>query len=479
MKKKVLLTGASGKMGGEAFKELIKRRDSYEIVLLLTPRNRKRFADYEGVPGLKIIWGDLRNFENVLEAVKGVDYVLHPAGLVAPAADRKPLTCKAVNIGGTTNLIAAIKRQPQNGQGVHLVYISSVVVYGDRLPPAHMLRVGDPVRPSVGDYYGATKIAAERAVIESGLDNWAILRQTYIAVPNVLSLMDPIMFHQPLNTHIELITAEDAGYGLVQTLDAPPEFYGRVYNMSGGPSCRVLYIDYMERIMKIFGMGDLRKIMSPNWFATRNFHCGWFADGDVLNNYLHHWRHTLEDHYCQAEHSVSPLLKLGGKIAPPPIVKAFMKREADPVKWIAKNESEKVKAFVGSREQWQKIPSWDNYCWPVPSSSEIPPFLDRQLPVDSIENMRELADRRGGKCLSAELTDNKAMLRWQCGFGHEFKASPRLLAAGHWCPDCAQPPWDYDAQAKIDRALGRLHYLNHHPSESQKVDWLHCPDDGE
>jgi len=38
-KQKVLLTGASGSMGGEAFKELYKRKDKYDIVLFLLPNN--------------------------------------------------------------------------------------------------------------------------------------------------------------------------------------------------------------------------------------------------------------------------------------------------------------------------------------------------------------------------------------------------------------------------------------------------------
>jgi len=62
-KKRVLLTGASGSMGSEAFKELLRRKDRYDIVLLLRPskQNKKAFANYEGQEGIKIVWGDYRN----------------------------------------------------------------------------------------------------------------------------------------------------------------------------------------------------------------------------------------------------------------------------------------------------------------------------------------------------------------------------------------------------------------------------------
>ncbi|MCK4388531.1 MAG: NAD-dependent epimerase/dehydratase family protein [Dehalococcoidia bacterium] len=478
-KKNVLLTGASGSMGGEAFRELLRRKDQYDIVLLLLPKDRKAFAKYEGQEGIRIVWGDLYNFEDVLEAANGVDYVLHPAALIAPEADKNPQLCKRINYSGTENIIAAIKRQPKNGDDVRFVYISSVAAYGDRLPPIHMVRVGDPLKPSVGDFYATTKIAAERAVIESGLKYWAVLRQTYIAIPNVASLLDPILFHQPVNTHIELITSEDAGYGLIQTIEAPDVFYGRVYNMGGGPSCGVVFKDYIEWMMKIFGLGDYRKIMPLNWFALRNFHCCWYEDSWVLNEYLGHWRHSLEDHYKQAETAAPWYLKLGGKIAPSFIIKAFIRRMADPLKWIESNDTEKIKVFFGSLDAWQNIPDWEHSIYAqqgeptTPSSS----MKDRENTPESntIRDMQELASSRGGQCLSTEYVNTKTKLKWKCAFGHEWEATPRLLKAGHWCPECAAPPWDYDTQAKVDPALAAIYYNNHDREEYQRVDWLFYP----
>ena len=482
-KKKVLLTGASGSMGGEAFRELLRRKDRYDIVLLILPskQDKKAFAKYEGQEGIKIVWGDLCNFDDVLEAVNGVDYVLHPAALVAPEADKNPPLCGRINCGGTENMISAIKRQPNNGDDIPLVYVSSVAVYGDRLPPIHMVNVGDPLKPSVGDFYATTKIAAERAVIESGLKYWAVMRQTYIAIPNALSLLDPILFHQPVNTHIELITSGDAGYGLVQTIEAPDDFYGKVYNMGGGPACRVVFKDYLEQMMKIFGLGDYRKILPLNWFALRNFHCCWYEDSWVLDQYLSHWRHSLEDHYKQVEAATPWYLKLGGGIAPSFVAKAFIKRMSDPLKWIEGNEMEKIKAFFGSREAWENIPDWERSVYSQRKGSTG--FLSSVKEKDgaperySIRDMQELARSRGGQCLSTEFVDIKTKLNWKCACGHEWEATPRLLKAGHWCPECAPPPWDYDTQAKSDPALAALYYNNHDTNEYQSVDWLYCPNE--
>lgn len=475
-KKRVLLTGASGSMGGEAFKELLRRRSKYDIVILLRPtrQEKKDFKQYENQDGFRVVWGDLQNPDDVLEAVNGVDHVLHPAAFIAPAADYNPVLANKINLGGTENIIAAIKKQPNNGDDIRFVYICSVAAYGDRLPHIHMVRVGDPLKPSVGDFYATTKVAAERAVIESGLKYWVSMRQTYIAIPNALSLLDPILFHQPVNTHIELITKEDAGYGLVQTLEAPDEFYGRVYNMGGGPSCRVVYNDYLERMMRIFGLGDYRKIMPLNWFALRNFHCCWYEDSWVLNEYLGHWRHSLEDHYRQVEDATPWYLKLGARIAPTTIVKAFTKSMADPLKWIENNEEEKIKAFFGSREAWESIPGWHDYVCAEPGEQ-----AERRKEMASedyaIDDMRELAESRGGQCLSTEFSGIGSKLKWKCGFGHEWEATPVCVTAGHWCPECAPPPWDYDAIAKVDPLFAKFYYNNHDKNEYQKADFLYCP----
>ena len=471
-KKKVLLTGASGSMGGEAFKELLKRRDKYDIVLFLLPGKieKKRFSRYEGKAGFKIVWGDLRNADDVMEALSGVDHVLHTAGFISPAADKNPPLCKAINVGAVQNLVSAIRQQPFNGDNIRFVGVGSVGEYGDRLPPYHMVQVGDPLKPVVGDFYGVAKMEAEKTVIESGLKYWAWMRQTYIAIPNALSLVDPIMFHQPLNTHIELITAQDAGYGIVQTLEAPDDFYGRVYNMSGGPSCRVVFQDYLERMMKIFGVSDFRKVMSPNWFALRNFHCCWYEDSCVLNDYLGHWRHSLEDHYRQVEEATPWYVKLGARLAPSFIIRMFIKRMADPLKWVKNNETEKIKAFFGSREIWKKIPDWDKYN--ITKSGE-----DIQLEDYSSMDVQQLAKLRGGEGLSTEVTYDRMKLMFKCRLGHQWNCTAALIKSGHWCPECAPPPWNYDAISKTDPLLAKFYYNNHSEDEQQRVEYLWCPND--
>jgi len=42
----------------------------------------------------------------------------------------------------------------------------------------------------------------------------------------------------------------------------------------------------------------------------------------------------------------------------------------------------------------------------------------------TIKEMQEIAESRGGKCLSKEYVNNYTKLKWQCDEGHTWKATP-------------------------------------------------------
>jgi nucleoside-diphosphate-sugar epimerase len=451
-------------MGYEAFLELRRRSEKHNTRLLLRPSkvNKKRFAQFDGRDGVEIVWGDLTNAEDVRSAVKGVETVLHPAAMISPEADLYPEMARKINVGGTINLLDAIRAEPGGQENIRFVYVASVAQYGDRLPPIEWINVGDPLRPSVHDHYALTKMEAETAVIESGLRYWVTMRQTYIAIPDTLSLLDPIMFHQPLNQRIELITSRDAGYGLVQCAEAPDEFWGRTYNMSGGPSCRVSFADYMERVFSLLGLGHYQDIFERNWFALKNFHCGYYQDSYVLDSYLGHFRDSLDDHLDQLDRAFPRWMRIGATICPSPIIKFGMRQLVDPLKWIKNGKDSHVDAFFGSLEAWEAIPDWHQA--PIvgeTSPTPEPPSAQPPQPM-SLDSLESFADSRGGRCLATEFADPGTRVGWLCQHGHSFDASPRLLiSAGYWCPECApnaedQSGWNYGEVSKGDPYLARF-----------------------
>ncbi|HQP30373.1 MAG TPA: NAD(P)-dependent oxidoreductase, partial [Deltaproteobacteria bacterium] len=78
-KKKICITGVTGSMGGAGLKELIKHRDKFDITCLVLPtkQEKKKIMPYFGQRGIRIVFGDLINYEDVLSFVDGADYVLH------------------------------------------------------------------------------------------------------------------------------------------------------------------------------------------------------------------------------------------------------------------------------------------------------------------------------------------------------------------------------------------------------------------
>jgi hypothetical protein len=346
-----------------------------------------------------------------------------------------------------------------------------------------MGRIGDPLKPSAFDFYATCKIRGERAVIESDLKYWVSLRETYIAIPDAMGLMDPIMFHQPIDTCIEMNMANDAGRGLVNCLDIPEssDFWRRVYNVGGGPECRVVFLDYIEHMMKMLGMGDCRKIMERKWFALRNFHCQFFEDSWVLNEYIHNWGETLEDHYRQVMRNRPRSLKAASLLNRIPGFRSVLRHSAygrmkkmvsgkdGTLYWYESHNVPRITAFYGSFQRHESIGDWNDPDMPnlAPEWKRLSHGYDESKSVLDIGDLQNAARFRGGELLSKRWNgDMYTKLRWRCAFNHEFDASPYLvLKTGHWCPECLPPPWNYDEIAKRNPFFAQVWYVNHSEDE--------------
>lgn len=478
-KKTIFLTGASGNMGHEGFKQLLDRRDRFNIVTLVLPteKDKKIMSPYENESGVKIVWGDLTNYNDVLKCVKGADYVLHVGGMVSPAADYMPTLTNKVNIGAVKNIVNAIKAQP-NKDSIKLVYIGTVAETGDRNPPIHWGRTGDPIKISMYDNYAITKTIAEREVIESGLRYWVSLRQTGVLYPSLLDNLDPIMFHEPIQGVFEWATAKDSGRLIANACeeDVPEEFWRRVYNIGGGEKYRTTNYEFMQKSFNALGM-KLEKVVDLNWFATRNFHGQWYEDSDVLEEYLH-FRSGSADEFIDDLGKNAPFKMKLAKFVPSFIIKKFImepvaNKELGTMYWIKNNVNDRITSFFGSKARWQAIPTWAEYKYVEPSrvTKRLDHGYDESKPKSELDinDMKKAAEFRGGKCLSDTMVkgDLYTKLKWECAFGHKFEASPALiLLGGHWCPDCLPAPWNYDEEAKKNPFFAQVWYPLHDKDES-------------
>ena len=353
--KTILLTGASGAVGFEAFKVLLDRRDQYKtrIFSLDAKYERNLFEPFQDQT--EIIWGDIRNPEDVRKAVEGVDVILHAAGIIPPAADHHPQLAWAVNVGGTKNLVDAIRHLAVHPK---LVFTSSISVYGDRVTDPE-IQVGDPLRPSLGDEYAQTKIEAESIIRNSGI-RWSIFRLCGILVKRLK--VQPLMFHMPLDTALEWCHDSDAGYALVQAIE-PTSILGKIFNLGGGEQCRVKARDFLAEMFPIWG---LRSDILPDYaFATQNFHSGYYADGENLNKILQFRRRTLKDYIDAMKTRISPFQRLLVQSLPRPLVRSWLLKMSEPLKAVREGDESLISRFYGSRAVFERLISQ----WKISSSA--------------------------------------------------------------------------------------------------------------
>jgi nucleoside-diphosphate-sugar epimerase len=291
---KVLLTGAFGNVGLSTLKELLNKDYKIRVFEVYTRKNRKIAKKFKN--RIEILWGDLRNKEDVKFAVQNQDIVIHLAAIIPPLADANPELAESVNVGGTKNILDAIKQQLHKPK---LIFTSSVAIYGDRRYNP-MIEITDPLTPSKGDYYAITKISAEKLIRESSVD-FAIFRLTYITSINKLN-MDPLMFHMPLDTSIEICDTKDVGLALTNAIECN-EVWGEIFNIAGGNQCRITYREYLNDMMEIFGLG--KNFLPEEGFAEKDFHCG-FMNTNKSQNLLKYQKHTLEDYYGEVKRKIGP-----------------------------------------------------------------------------------------------------------------------------------------------------------------------------
>lgn len=338
IKKRVLVTGASGTVGFAVLKQLIEKKDKYNITVfdLETKNSKRKLEKY--AKDIDILYGDISKKEQIEKACINQDTVMHLAAVIPPLADQKTGLAKRVNIDGSKNLIAGLKKHSPNA---FLIYASSISVYGDRLENPE-IRVNDTLQASDGDYYATTKITVENEVQNSGLD-WSIFRLTAImGVRN--HKISPLMFHQPLNTKLEIATPEDTARAFIHAIEKRHELKGRIFNLGGGSSCRIVYQSFLSKMFNIYGLGKLN--FPKNTFAHKNFHCGYYMDGDELEDILHFRQDSIETYFTHIKKAMPKTQRFFTQIFAP-LIKYHLTRLSDPLKALHKNNLAMSQRYFG------------------------------------------------------------------------------------------------------------------------------------
>ena len=156
---RVLVTGGAGFIGSNLVEALLERGDAVRVLDNFSTGSRRNLAALGRE--VEVVEGDLRSYERVHTAVRGVEVVFHQGALGSvPRSVQDPLTTTAVNVEGTLNVLLAARDEHVR----RVVFASSSSVYGN----AERMPLSEDQAPNPISPYGVAKLAAERFCVSFG-----------------------------------------------------------------------------------------------------------------------------------------------------------------------------------------------------------------------------------------------------------------------------------------------------------------------
>jgi len=256
--KKVLVTGGAGFIGSTLVRELLAR--GYNVTVL----DNMSIGLIDNLPNgdgaLKIIAGDVRDFEMVSAVVQGHDDVLHLAAQAfIPMSYDLPVKCASVNSLGSLNVFKAcldhdVKR---------IVHVSSSEVYGSsRYTPMDEKHPLNPVST-----YAVAKLAADLwaqtmyfehklpVVILRPFNTFGPRDTLPRFIPEVIrqNLKEPVIKAGNLQSGRDYTFVTDTAKGIIQAMECE-NIEGEIINFGTGRSPKMYEIMTM-----ILRMMDLRE----------------------------------------------------------------------------------------------------------------------------------------------------------------------------------------------------------------------------
>lgn len=284
--KKVLVTGAAGGLGKLVLKYLLSE-GKYEITAL-DLKNKNSYKVLKRYHRrVNVIYGDVTDPILIDALVKEHDYIIHLASIRPSMSILKEKISTEIDYKGSENIIRAITFYNPK---CFLIFPSTTNVYGKKNKPVNG---NEKVSIANSNYYTKTKIDIEKLIKEK-LTNYVIYR-----LPTVLTRLDKedFIYSTPLDDTCELITASDAAYALVKTIDSKKELNKKVFNLGGGETCITTFRELIINILKIRGINF--KYIWSLLFLEKDFYGYTFTDSEKLENILHYQSESIASYLMQ------------------------------------------------------------------------------------------------------------------------------------------------------------------------------------
>jgi UDP-N-acetylglucosamine 4,6-dehydratase (inverting) len=169
--KSILITGGTGSLGNALTKSILKKWPQVKRLVLYSRDEQKQFQMAQEFPSsrypqIRFFIGDVRDFERLKRAMKGIHYVIHAAAMKhVPIAEYNPMECVKTNILGAENVINACLET-----GVENVVALSTD------------KAAAPI-----NLYGATKLASDKLfVAANNIKGWNPIKFSVVRYGNVM-----------------------------------------------------------------------------------------------------------------------------------------------------------------------------------------------------------------------------------------------------------------------------------------------------
>ena len=169
--KSLLITGGTGSLGKALTKHLLEIHPGIKRLVIFSRDEQKQFQmaqefPVSQYPQIRFFIGDIRDYERLKRALKGIDYVIHAAAMKhVPIAEYNPMECVKTNILGAENLInACLETEVQR-----VVALSTD-------------KAAAPI-----NLYGATKLASDKLfVAANNITGWNSIKFSVVRYGNVM-----------------------------------------------------------------------------------------------------------------------------------------------------------------------------------------------------------------------------------------------------------------------------------------------------
>jgi len=111
--KSILITGGTGSFGKAFVKKVLSAWPDIKRLVIYSRDEQKQYHmamhyPHQKYPNVRFFIGDVRDFDRLKRALKGIDYVIHAAAMKhVPIAEYNPMECVKTNILGAENIINA------------------------------------------------------------------------------------------------------------------------------------------------------------------------------------------------------------------------------------------------------------------------------------------------------------------------------------------------------------------------------------